>query len=378
MGIKYFCLICLMTIITSCATFNISATDNNVTVDNRDVSKSRSFESIIETSKESIVLLSSSPYEDPTIDTSKNAVCTGVIIDEKGHILTNYHCVHNQKYIKLYYYSAEDIDEYMVETIGTDPLADLALLRVIDYEGKLPHLNFAENTGDLQSGAEVFTLGHPMGMAWSVTKGIISNNERFARHPYIHAIQTDASINKGNSGGPLMNMQGEIIGINTAIISHIGQSAGVGLAIRGDIVKKSLESMLEIGTVIRPAIGVHIMPLGHPRQRKLVVKEYPKLKDSHIPNVSGMFVSEPSGTELPEGVKKFDTIIAIDGKPFNNGIEFSDILSEHEVGDEVILTIIRKRRYILVKVELKELPIDVEKMYPSNVTMIPNDKNNEK
>jgi serine protease Do len=215
-------------------------------------------------------------------------------------------------------------------------------------------------------------------MAWSVTKGIISNNERFARHPYIHAIQTDASINKGNSGGPLMNMQGEIIGINTAIISHIGQSAGVGLAIRGDIVKKSLESMLQIGKVIRPAIGVHIMPLGHPRQRKLVVKEYPKLKDSHIPNVSGMFVSEPSGTELPEGVKKFDTIIAIDGKPFNNGIEFSDILSEHEVGDEVILTIIRKRRYILVKVELKELPIDVEKMYPSNVTMIPNDKNNEK
>ena len=195
------------------------------------------------------------------------------------------------------YYSAEDIDEYMVETIGTDPLADLALLKVIDYEGKLPHLNFAENTGDLQSGAEVFTLGHPMGMAWSVTKGIISNNERFARHPYIHAIQTDASINKGNSGGPLMNMQGEIIGINTAIISHIGQSAGVGLAIRGDIVKKSLESMLQIGKVIRPAIGVHIMPLGHPRQRKLVVKEYPKLKDSHIPNVSGLsliHISEPT------------------------------------------------------------------------------------
>ena len=148
MGIKYFCLICLMTIITSCATFNISATDNNVTVDNRDVSKSRSFESIIETSKESIVLLSSSPYEDPTIDPNKNAVCTGVIIDEVGHILTNYHCVHNQKYIKLYYYSEEDIDEYMVETIGTDPLADLALLRVIDYEGKLPHLKFADNTED--------------------------------------------------------------------------------------------------------------------------------------------------------------------------------------------------------------------------------------
>ena len=375
MNIKFFCLICFSIIISGCATFNISATDNNVTVDNRDVSKSRSFESIIETSKESIVLLSSSPYEDPTIDANKNAVCTGVIIDKVGHILTNYHCVHNQKYIKLYYYSEEDIDEYMVETIGTDPLADLALLRVIDYEGKLPHLKFAKNTQDLKSGVEVFALGHPMGMAWSVTKGIISNNERYARHPYIHSLQTDAPINRGNSGGPLMNMQGEIVGINALLVSRISENAGVGLAIRGDVVEKSLKSMLETGTVVRPAIGVHVMPLGHPKQRKMVMKEYPALKESYIPNVSGMFVSEPSDKELPEGIKKYDTIIAIDGEPFNHGIHFSDILSKYEVGDEVTVTIIRKRRYILVKVTLRELPIDVEKLYPNDMATIPNEKN---
>ena len=365
-----------MTIITSCATFNISATDNNVNVDNRDVSKSRSFESIIETSKESIVLLSISPNEDPTADMSKNAVCSGAIIDEVGHILTNYHCVHNQKSILLYYYAENIMDEHIVEIVGTDPLADLAVLKVKGFEGKLPYLKFAKNTQDLKSGTEVFALGHPLNMAWSVTKGIISNNERYARHPYIHSIQTDASINKGNSGGPLMNMQGEIVGVNTLMVSQVGQSAGVGLATRSDVVEKSLKSMLEIGKVIRPAIGVNIMPLGHPRQRKLVVKKYPELKESYIPNVSGMFVSESSGKDLPLGINLYDTIIAINGKPFNHGIEFSKILSNYEVGDIVTLTIIRKRRYILVEVELRELPIDVEKMYPTDMYLKPDDKNN--
>ena len=117
------------------------------------------------------------------------------------------------------------------------------------------------------------------------------------------------------------------------------------------------------------------MPLGHPKQRKMVMKEYPALKESYIPNVSGMFVSEPSDKELPEGIKKYDTIIAIDGEPFNHGIHFSDILSKYEVGDEVTVTIIRKRRYILVKVTLRELPIDVEKLYPNDMATIPNEKN---
>jgi S1-C subfamily serine protease len=323
------------------------------------------FESVVKASQESIVLLTTSPFEDPTIDTSQNAVCSGVIVDELGHVITNYHCVHNQKSILLYYYDREDWGEYAVEVVGTDPLADLALLKIIDSDKKLTPLKFAKNTEKLEVGTDVFALGHPMGMAWTVTKGIISSNERYARHPFIHALQTDAAINKGNSGGPLMNMQGEIVGINALIISRISENAGIGLAIRGDVVESSYKSMLKTGTVSRPAIGIQIMILGHSRQRKLVIKKFPNFRPEHIPNVSGMFVSGSTDKGLPKGIKEYDTVIGIDGELFNDGVKFSNLLEKHKVGDKITLTLIRKGRYVLVDVILKEFPIDLEKMYPT-------------
>ena len=125
-----------------------------------------------------------------------------------------------------------------------DPLADLAILQVLEKEEPIPHLEFAKNSDNISSGTDVFALGHPMGMAWTVTKGIVSSTERYARHPFIKAIQTDSAINKGNSGGPLMNMKGEIVGINALIVSKISENAGIGLAIRGDIAKKSGKGLI--------------------------------------------------------------------------------------------------------------------------------------
>ena len=374
-NIKLLCLICLSTIFFSCATLNISATDNNVIVgsDNKPVK----FETAVKTSQESIVLLSISPFEDPTVDTSQNAVCSGVIIDDVGHVLTNYHCIHNQKSIFLYYYDKEDWGEYKVEVVGRDPLADLALLKIIDSDKKLKPLKFAKDTEKLEVGTEVFALGHPMSMAWSVTKGIISSNNRHARHPYIHALQTDAAINKGNSGGPLMNMQGEVVGINALMVSRISESAGVGIAIRGDIVQKSLKSMLDTGTVSRPAIGIQIMSLCHPRQRKKVLKKLPNINPDHIPNVSGMFVSDATDKDLPEGIKKHDTIIGIDGELFNDGIKFSNLLEKYKVGEKATLMLVRKGRYMLVDVVLREFPVDIDKMYPSIPPALPQKKGKE-
>ena len=371
-NIKLFCLICLSTILFSCATFNISAKDNNVILgsDNKPVK----FESVVKDSQESIVLLTTSPFEDPTIDTTQNAVCSGVIVDEQGHVITNYHCVHNQKSIILYYYDRKDWGEYKVEIVGTDPLADLALLKIIDSDKKLTPLKFAKNTEKIEVGTDVFALGHPMGMAWTVTKGIISSNERYARHPFVHALQTDAAINKGNSGGPLMNMQGEIVGINALIISRISENAGIGLAIRGDVVESSYKSMLKTGTVSRPAIGIQIMLLGNPRQRKLVIKKFPDFNPDHIPNVSGMFVSGSTDKDLPKGIKEHDTIIGIGGELFNDGVKFSNLLEKHKVGDKLTLTLIRKGRYVLVDVILKEFPIDLEKMYPAISKLPPRKK----
>ena len=373
-NIKLFCLICFSTIFFSCTLLNISATDNNVIVGSNSNDEPVKFGSVVKASQESIVLLTISPFEDPTVDTSKNGVCSGVIVDEQGHVITNYHCVRDQKSIILYYYDRKDWGEYKVKVVGIDPLADLALLKILDSDKKLTPLKFAKDTDKLEVGTEVFALGHPMGMAWTTTKGIISSNERYARHPFVHALQTDAAINKGNSGGPLMNMQGEIVGINALIISRISENAGIGLAIRGDVVESSYKSMLKTGTVSRPAIGIQIMLLGHPRQRKLVIKKLPNFNPDYIPNVSGMFVSDATGKELPKGIKKHDTIIGIDGELFNDGIKFSNLLENHKVGDKIILTLIRKGRYVLVEVILKEFPIDIEKMYPAIQKILPQKK----
>jgi len=362
-SIKYFSLICFFIL---CVPFNISAIENdNVLVEARDELK---FESVIERVKKSVVILSMNPNVDPETDPKQTGLCSGVVIDEVGHILTNFHCVYNQNYIRLYYYDADDWENYEVNVIGLDPLADLALIKVIGKEEPIPHLEFAEDAGKIKSGTDVFALGHPMGMVWTVTKGIISSTERYARHPFIKAIQTDSAINKGNSGGPLMNMKGEIVGINALIISKISENAGVGLAIRGDIVKKSFESMLASGRVDRPAVGIMIMPLAQVKQRDKIIKEFPKLKPKFIPNTFGVFVRPDEN--IPKGLKKFDTIIGVNGEMINDGLGFSDELSKYNIGDTITLTIVRKRRYLKVDVPLKVFPVDADAMY-SKIRMPP-------
>jgi len=355
-SIKYYSLICFF--ILSCVPFNISATEDNVLVEARDELK---FESVIERVKKSVVILSMNPNVDPETAPKQTGLCSGVVIDEVGHILTNFHCVYKQNYIRLYYYDEDDWQNYEVNVIGLDPLADLALIKVIGKEEPMPHLEFAEDAGKIKSGTDVFALGHPMGMAWTVTKGIISSTERYARHPFVKAIQTDSAINKGNSGGPLMNMKGEIVGINALIISKISENAGVGLAIRGDIVKNSFESMLVTGRVDRPAIGIMIMPLAQAKQKDKIIKEFPKLKPKFIPNTFGVFVRPDEN--LPKGLKKFDTIIGINGEMTNDGLQFSDEINKYNIGDTVTLTLVRKQRFLKVDVILKVFPVNADKMY---------------
>ena len=355
-NIKYYSLICFFILLF--VPFNISAKEDNVLIEVKDDFK---FESVIERAKKSVILLSMNPNVDPETDPSQTGLCSGVVIDEVGHILTNFHCVYNQNYLRLYYYDEDDWQNYEVNVIGLDPLADLALIKVIGKEEPIPHLEFAENAGKIKSGTDVFALGHPMGMAWTVTKGIISSTERYATHPFIKAVQTDSAINKGNSGGPLLNMRGEIVGINAMIVSRISENAGVGLAVRGDIAEKSVESMLATGKVNRPAIGVMIAPLGQPKQRDKIINEFPILKSKFIPNTFGVFV-RPS-ENLPKGIKKFDTIIGINDKMTNDGLQFSNEINKYNIGDVITLTIIRKRRYLKVDVPLKVFPVDADAMY---------------
>ena len=361
LNIKTYGLICFSIIIFLCTTNNISAAENN------DVLK---FETVIKTAKQSIVLLSTNPYKDPDIDPKQSGLCSGVVVNEVGHILTNFHCIYKQKFIKVIYYDKNDWQTYDVEVIGTDPLADLALLKVLGKVEKIPYLKFAKDIKNIAAGSEVFALGHPMGMIWTVTKGIISSNTRFMRHPYIKALQTDAAINKGNSGGPLMNMKGEIVGINALLVSRTNQNAGIGLAIRGDVVQESYKKMSIHGKVDRPAVGVQVMPVGNKKHSDRILKKFPNIKPEWIPNTYGLFIASEK-QDNPKNIKQFDTIVGIGGVLVNTGLQFSDELIKYDVGETIFVMVIRKKVYLTVKTTLKVFPVETDKLFINKMTIRP-------
>ena len=332
---------------------------------------------VVEQVRKSVVLLSINKLENPPVD-ARNGLCSGAVINEQGHILTNFHCVFEQKTLLMYYWDEEDWHEYKVEVIGIDPLADLAVLKVIGLKRKVPYLKFADNEG-IYPGAEVFALGHPMGMAWSLSKGIISSIERYARHPYVKSIQIDAAINKGNSGGPVINEKGEVVGIASLLVSRTSQNAGVGIAIRADVAKRSLAKMLATGKVDRPALGVMIIPLyGKANQREKIIKNNPSINTS-IPNTFGLMISDKNKpiNPLPKGLRAWDTIIGINDIAINNDVEFADELVKYKIGDIISLNILRDKRFIQVdNITLKIFPVPIEVLYGQKSLTVPNKKKN--
>jgi serine protease Do len=317
---------------------------------------------VIERVKESITLIIIYAYDNSTKNLSPKGTCAGFVINEQSHVLTNYHCVHKQKHLKLYYFDEEDWKEYNVEVIGIDPLADLALLSVPNRIQKVPHLKIIDNVSSLKDGMNVFAIGHPMGLPWSVSRGIISSTKRIARHPFIKAIQTDAALNRGNSGGPLMNLQGEVIGINSLIISKNAQNAGLGISVRADVIKASIEKMIKGEAVERPAVGIMVASFSNTNARKQFLANNTDIK-SIIPNTFGLLVT--TKTDLPSGLHYLDMIVAINGSPINNQIEYAEQLIKHKVGDHIELIVIRKQRFKIVDVLLKVLPVPIDKIYDS-------------
>jgi S1-C subfamily serine protease len=317
---------------------------------------------VIEKVKESITVIVIYTTDNSTKILSPRGTCAGFVINDRGHVLTNYHCVHKQKHLKLYYYDKEDWGEYDVEVIGTDPLADLALLNMPTQTTKVPYLKIVDNVSNIRNGMSVFAIGHPMGLPWSVSRGIISSTDRYARHPFIKAVQTDTALNRGNSGGPLMTLQGEVIGINSLIISKNAQNAGLGISIRADIIKASIKKMVAGEQVERPAIGVAVASLNNVNVRKKFLVNNPDIK-SIIPNTFGLLITNK--LDLPNGLKYLDMIIAINNIPINNQLEYSDEIIKYNVGDYINLLIIRKQRFKIVKVPLKVLTVPVDRIFDS-------------
>ena len=317
---------------------------------------------IVEKVKEATVfILIESANNTSITNPTGRGTCSGFVINEQRYIVTNYHCVHNSTQLMLAFYDRDDWNMYDVKIIGTDPLADVAVIQIPKRKKPLPYLNWS--TEEPWDGMDVFAVGHPFGMVWTITKGIISNNKRIVRSPYVRYVQTDTAINQGNSGGPLVNTAGNVVGINSLIISPqtVKVHAGVALALRNDDAKEIVDVLIEGKEFVRAIIGVSLVNLN-PLNRDSIVN-LPDVQEAGItiPNTFGCVVA-PS-TDIPEGLEKFDTIVGVDGHAINRQEHITDIIRTKNPGDTVDLLIIRDRVYKNITVTLKKLEVTGDQLF---------------
>jgi serine protease Do len=260
---------------------------------------------------------------------------SGVLISQDGYIVTNNHVIENATKVDI---TLEDNRRYVAKVVGTDPTTDLALLKI--EETGLPFIPFGDSD-KAKVGEWVLAVGNPYELNSTVTAGIISAKARNIRilrdenNLQVESfIQTDAAVNPGNSGGPLVNLSGEIVGINTAIASRTGGFSGYSFAVPSAIVKKVTEDLLEYGTVQRGLIGVSIMDISP----ELEASEGIKIKATRGVYVAG--VNEGSGGE-EAGLQKGDVIIGIDGYNTYTTSALQERVARKRPGDTVDIKFLR-------------------------------------
>ncbi|SNS29745.1 MULTISPECIES: DegQ family serine endoprotease [unclassified Azospirillum] len=273
---------------------------------------------------------------------------SGFIIDASGYIVTNNHVIEGADEITVVFQDA-DHTELKAKLIGTDKETDLALLKV-ESKQKLTALKWG-NSDELKVGDWVVAIGNPFGLGGTVTAGIISARARdIGAGRFDDFLQTDAAINQGNSGGPLVNVQGEIVGINTAIFSRTGDSVGIGFAIPANMARTVIEELRKGGKVRRGWLGVQIQSVT------------PAIAESMgLPNDKGALVGTVSdgSPAAAAGLKPGDVILSFDGKDVANNRALPRMVAETPVGKKVTVAISRKGVKQNVTVTLAELPASV-------------------
>src|ERR1700678_1045225 len=282
---------------------------------------------------------------------------SGFVIDKEGHILTNYHVVAHATQVEVTLHNRK---KYKATVMGTDPAHDLAVILI-----KAPDLVPAVlgDSRNLQVGQKVYAIGNPFGLEGTMTRGIVSSIRPVSEPngaSIEEAIQTDAAINPGNSGGPLMNWHGEVIGINTLILSNVGQNAGIGFAIPINTAKAVLNDLMTVGRVRRPALGVSTIPIS------------PELADQMgLPAYYGLLIVRviPGGAADRAGLRAGteraylgnspimlggDLIVAIDGEKVEDEQGLAEMMNNHRAGDTVRVTFFRNKRRMEVNVALGE------------------------
>jgi len=282
---------------------------------------------------------------------------SGFVIDKEGHILTNYHVIADARQVEVTMHNRK---KYKATIVGTDPSHDLAVIQI-----KAPELIPAVlgDSRNLQVGQKVFAIGNPFGLAGTMTRGIVSSI-RPVREPngamIDEAIQTDAAINPGNSGGPLMNWHGEVIGINTMILSNSNQSAGIGFAIPINTAKAVLNDLMTLGRVRRPALGVRTVPVSPELAEEIGLPvDFGLLIIGVVPGSSAEQAGLRAGSEraylgnIPIMLGG-DLIVAIDGEKIQDQDDLTQMMNNHRAGDSVKVTIYRNKKKMDVEVSLVE------------------------
>ncbi len=266
------------------------------------------------------------PGEGPGSAQRSNALGSGFVVSADGYIVTNNHVIEGADEIQVEFFSGETMDAKLV---GTDPKTDVALLKV-EAETALPFVNFGDSD-KIRVGDWVMAMGNPLGQGFSVSAGIVSARNRELSGTYDDFIQTDAAINRGNSGGPLFNMDGEVIGVNTAILSPNGGSIGIGFSMASNVVSKVVDQLRQFGETRRGWLGVRIQDVTPDVAEALGLAE-----------AKGALVTDvPEGPAADAGMKSGDIITSFDGVTVADTRELVRRVADTEVGKAVPVVVLR-------------------------------------
>ena len=272
---------------------------------------------------------------------SASALGAGFVISEDGYVVTNNHVIEGADEIEVEFING---DVFPAKIIGTDANIDIALLK-IDADTPFEYVGFG-NSDVARVGDWVMAMGNPLGQGFSVSAGIISARNRELSGPYDDYIQTDAAINRGNSGGPLFNMDGDVIGVNTAIISPSGGSIGLGFSMASNTVEPVVKQLKEYGEVRRGWLGVNIGSVNEEMAKAL------GLDDPEGAIIRDVF----DGPAKDAGLKTMDVIVMFDGKEVADSGALVRIVGATPVGKSVKTIVLRDGKRMSIEVVLGQRP----------------------
>lgn len=264
---------------------------------------------------------------------------SGFIIKPNGVVVTNYHVIENSEEISV---NLSDGREFTATVVGRDQETDLAVLQ-LQGGGSFPYVSFG-NLNCARVGDKVIAIGNPFGLGGTVTQGIVSaRNRNINSGQYDDFIQTDAAINRGNSGGPLFDLNGSVIGVNTAIYSQTGGSVGVGFAVPADLASTVIQQLLEFGETRRGWLGVSIDDVTQDVAASI-----------GLPSARGALVTvvRPDSPAVVAGVEPNDVIIRFNGREINNVRDLTRAVAETRIGSTVPMIVYRQSQRVSLNVRV--------------------------